>query len=85
LQYPIYNRGFETAKDVRRHQNDVYKTKKRYFCFIDRYKYAHNRNKVGDRDRGVERKKGGFPRKNNLKRHLRRRHSTSDENLEEGG
>jgi hypothetical protein len=70
---PICNRGFETAKDVRRHQNDVHETKKRYFCSVEGCKYARNGNE------GEEEKKGGFPRKDNLKRHLRRRHGIGDE------
>jgi len=70
---------------VRRHQNDVHNTTKRYFCSVKGCKYARNGNGDGD---GAGRKDGGkelkgFPRKDNLKRHLRR-HGIGDEK-DEGG
>jgi hypothetical protein len=77
----ICGRGFETSKDVRRHQNDVHETNKRYFCCVEGCKYARNSNgnEGGGRDVDGKRELGGFPRKDNLKRHLRRRHGIGDE------
>ncbi len=43
----------------------------------------HARSDNGSGDRGDDRKKGGFPRKANLRRHLRR-HGIGDEKKGEG-
>jgi len=59
---------------VRRHQNDVHETRKRYFCTVEGCKYARSRERNGGGVVYEEGKMGGFPRKENWKRHLRRRH-----------
>jgi uncharacterized C2H2 Zn-finger protein len=62
--------GFETAKDVNRHINSIHVTTKRFFCTFVKCKYS--RSMAGSQGRG-------FPRKDNWRRHMKKKHSLSEE------